>query len=161
MEWVLSGLVGWGMGGGMEMELSRALEALPHGAAFRFVDELKELEAGKRAVGIYQVRGDEAFLEGHFPGRPMMPGVILIEAIAQLGGVVCQTDPEHGVLEDLRLTGVRAAKILGAAVPGEVLEISALVEGRMGGLVQVSGEVSGRDGLLATAKVVLSGQEVG
>jgi 3-hydroxyacyl-[acyl-carrier-protein] dehydratase len=141
----------------MNSELAAALASLPHGPSFRFVDELISLEPGIEARAIYQVKGDEAFLEGHFPGNPMMPGVILIEAIAQLGGVVIQTDPESPKLEDLRLTGVRAAKILGAAVPGELLQIRAKVEGRMGGLAQLEGEVTGPNGPLATARITLSG----
>lgn len=86
-----------------------------------------------------------------------MPGVILIEAIAQLGGIVVQTDPEHPAMSDLRLTGIRAAKILGAAVPGDLLRISAKLEGRLAGLVQIVGEVDGPYGTLATARVTLSG----
>lgn len=86
-----------------------------------------------------------------------MPGVILIEAIAQLGGVLAQSDSKHAVMTDLRLTGIRAAKILGAAVPGDILEIRVKLEGRLGNLVQVSGDVSGPDGLLANAKITLSG----
>jgi 3-hydroxyacyl-[acyl-carrier-protein] dehydratase len=96
-------------------------------------------------------------LSGHFPGNPLMPGVILIEAIAQLGGVMIQTDREYAAMSDLRLTGVRAAKILGAAVPGDVLEIRMKVEGRLAGLVQVEGSVSGPQGVLATARITLSG----
>lgn len=134
------------------------LDALPHGPSFRFVDALVSLMPGKEAVAVYQVKGAEAFLEGHFPGNPMMPGVILIEAIAQLGGVVAQSDPEHAPMRDLRLSGVRAAKILGAAVPGDVLTIRVRVEGRLGGLVQVAGEVDGPNGPLAMAKVTLSGE---
>ena len=134
-----------------------ALQALPHGPSFRFVDELTSLVPGREASAVYQVRGDEAFLAGHFPGQPMMPGVILIEAIAQLGGVVVQTDPEHPAMADLRLTGIRAAKILGAAVPGDVLEIRVTVEGRLGGLVQIEGEVRVASVMLASAKVTLSG----
>jgi 3-hydroxymyristoyl/3-hydroxydecanoyl-(acyl carrier protein) dehydratase len=87
----------------------------------------------------------------------MMPGVILIEAIAQLGGVVAQADPDSAPLRDLRLTAVRSAKILGAAVPGEVLEISVRVEGRMGGLVQLDGAVLVRGAVLVSARVTLSG----
>lgn len=87
----------------------------------------------------------------------MMPGVILIEAIAQLGGVVIQTDREHLPMSDVRLTGVRAAKILGAAVPGDLLEIRAKVEGRLGGLAQIEGAVSISGTPLVTAKVTLSG----
>ena len=136
------------------------LAALPHGPEFRFVDALDSLDPGKSASARYLVRGDEAFLAGHFPGNPLMPGVILIEAIAQLGGVVVQTDPEHPPMNDLRLTGVRAAKILGAAVPGDVLEIHAKVEGRLGGLVQVDGKVLVGELILATAKITLSGEPV-
>ncbi len=142
----------------MSSEFHAALEALPHGPSFRFLDGLTSFVPGREASAIYRVRGDEAFLEGHFPGNPMMPGVILIEAIAQLGGVVVQTDPDHAAMSDLRLTGVRAAKILGAAVPGDVLEIRAKVEGRLGGLVQIEGEVRVAGGVLATAKVTLSGK---
>src|SRR6478735_7424534 len=142
----------------MSFEFYSALDALPHGPSFRFLDELTSLVPGREASAIYRVRGDEAFLEGHFPGNPMMPGVILIEAIAQLGGVVVQSDVEHAAMSDLRLTGVRAAKILGAAVPGELLEIRAKVEGGLGGLVQVEGEVRRANGILATAKVTLSGK---
>jgi 3-hydroxyacyl-[acyl-carrier-protein] dehydratase len=110
------------------------------------------------AVGFYRIRGEEDFLTGHFPGRPMMPGVILIEAIAQLGGVVAQCDPAVPAMSDLRLTGIRAAKILGSAVPGDRLDIRAKVEGRMGALVQIEGEVTVAGMALASARVTLSGQ---
>ncbi len=145
----------------MDARVSDPLFALPHGAAFRFVDALETLEPGKSATGRYLVRGDEAFLAGHFPGNPLVPGVILIEAIAQLGGVVAQCDPNVPPLEDLLLTGVRAAKILGTAGPGETLTIRAEVEGRLGGMVQISGEAGVGERLLASAKVMLSGRESG
>ncbi|MEO8613798.1 MAG: 3-hydroxyacyl-ACP dehydratase FabZ family protein [Luteolibacter sp.] len=141
----------------MTSDLQAALKSLPHGPSFRFLDELLSLDPGVEAVARYRVKGDEPFLEGHFPGNPMMPGVILIEAIAQLGGVVVQTDRANPPMLDLRLTGVRGAKILGAAVPGDLLEIRVKVEGRLGGLAQVAGEVHGPAGMLATAKVTLSG----
>ena len=138
-------------------DLQTALRALPHGPSFRFLDELVSLDPGCEAVARYRVRGDEAFLEGHFPENPMMPGVILIEAIAQLGGVLIQSDPDCAAMSDLRLTGVRTAKILGAAVPGDILEIRVKLEGRLAALAQLDGSVSGPAGLLATAKVTLSG----
>ena len=135
------------------------LAALPHGPEFRFVDVLDTLDPGKSAVARYQVRGDEAFLAGHFPGNPLMPGVLLVEAIAQLGGVIAQSDPAIPPLENLLLTGVRAAKILGAARPGETLILRAEVEGRLGPMIQISGEVGIGDRVLATAKIMLSGEE--
>lgn len=141
----------------LQMNFQDALQSLPHGKSFRFLDSLSALDSGVSATAVYRVKGDEAFLEGHFPGNPMMPGVILIEAIAQLGGVVIQTDTGNPPMSDLRLTGVRAAKILGAAVPGDVLEIRAKLEGRLGGLAQIEGEVRVAGAVLATAKVTLSG----
>ncbi len=141
----------------MSARLNDALEALPHGPGFRFLDEIKALKPGQSATAIYRVMEEEPLLAGHFPGNPMMPGVILVEAIAQLGGVVAQSDPERPPLADLRLTGIRAAKILGAAPPGTTLEIRATVEGRMGNLVQIEGEVRANDQSLATARITLSG----
>ena len=141
----------------MNGNFAKALKMLPHGQSFRFIDELISLEGGHSAVATYRVKGDEAFLKGHFPGNPMMPGVIFIEAIAQLGGIVAQTDPDEPALDDVRLTAVRVAKILGAAVPGDVLEIRTTIEGRLGGLIQMDGEVSVPGALLAKAKITLSG----
>ena len=152
----MSGVVGTGWIAAMQDPLA----ALPHGPEFRFVDALETLDPGKSATARYLVRGDETFLSGHFPGNPLMPGVILIEAIAQLGGVVAQSDPVIPPLENLLLTGVRGAKILGAAKPGEVLTLKAEVEGRLGGMIQVSGDVCVGDRPLASAKIMLSGQEV-
>jgi 3-hydroxyacyl-[acyl-carrier-protein] dehydratase len=133
------------------------LAALPHGPSFRFVDELIALDPGRSGTGRYRVRGDEAFLSGHFPGAPMVPGVILIEAIAQLAGVVAQSDPSVPPLVDLRLTAVRAAKITGTAAPGEILELAVEVTGRLGPLLQAQGTVSASGRLLLTTQVVLSG----
>jgi len=140
------------------IDLRAALESLPHGREFRFIDELVALQPGVSGEGRYRVRGDEAFLAGHFPGRPMMPGVVLAEAVAQLAGVVAQSDPQVPALSDLRLTGLSKVKILGAAVPGDELLIRAKVTGRMGKLVLAEGVVELRGGAtLATAVVTLSG----
>ena len=138
-------------------ELTDALQSLPHGPGFRFVDSLLRLEPGMCATGIYLLRGYEPFFEGHFPGRPMLPAVIMIEAIAQVAGIALQTDPAIPAMSDLRLTAVRNVKILGTAVPGETLQIEAEVQGRMDNLVQAAGRVSVGDRLIAEGQVTLSG----
>ena len=87
-----------------------------------------------------------------------MPGVLLIEALAQLGGVIAQSDPAIVPLENLRLTAVQQAKILGSAVPGETLRLQARVLGRSPGLVMVEGEVKVGESVVLTARITLSGQ---
>lgn len=135
-----------------------ALSFLPHGPEFRFVDRLLDLAPGERGRAEYLLRGDETFLRGHFPGAPLMPGVLLVEAGAQLAGVVAQSDPSRTPLRDLKLTAIRGVKILGSVIPGETIELEARVTGRMGGLVQAV--ISARVGERAVlqGEVTLSGQ---
>ena len=133
------------------------LSLLPHGEGFRFVDELITLDPGKSATARYLVKVDEFFFKGHFPDNPIVPGVILIEALAQLGGIVAQTDPQIEPLQNMKLTAVKQAKILGAAKPGAELLICARLEGRMGSLIQIQGEVIDQDVTLLKASVILSG----
>src|SRR5262245_25854693 len=121
----------------MSDSFAAALEFLPHGPEFRFLDRLTSLDPGRTGTGAYKVRGDELFLGGHFPGEPMFPGVLLIEAAAQLAGTVVQSDPEITPLPRLKLTAVRGVKILGTARPGEVIQLEARVVTRLGSLVQV------------------------
>lgn len=141
----------------MSDPLADALAALPHGPEFRFVDRLTALEPGVRGEGEYTVRGDEPFLQGHFPGAPLMPGVLLIEAAAQLAGVVAQSDPQIPPLTGLKLTAVRAAKIFGSARPGEVLRLEAHVTGRMGNLLHARTTAHVGEQLVLQAELVLSG----
>lgn len=137
--------------------LQEALKALPHGAEFRFVDQLKELDPGKKAIGVYRLKGDEVFLKGHFPGLPIMPAVLMVEALAQVAGIAAQTDPAIPAMSDLRLTAMRAIKVLGAAAPGDELVIETEIQGRMAGLVQAAGTVKVRETLLLQGQVTLSG----
>ena len=137
--------------------MNAALLALPHGPEFRFVDTLDALVPGHSGSARYVLRGDEAFLAGHFPGAPLMPGVLLIEAIAQLGGVIAQADPAIPPLRELRLAAVQSAKITGSAVPGETLLLHATVLGRLGALVQVEGRALVGTKLVLTTKLALSG----
>jgi len=137
--------------------LQEALKLLPHGPEFRFVDRLLSLTPGKDGVGEYRVRGDESCLRAHLPGDPLLPGVLLIEAAAQLVGVVAQNDPHLPPLPGLKLAALRMVKILGSARPGDTLRIEASVTGRLGSLVQgqASAFVSGTKVL--AAELTLSG----
>lgn len=139
------------------MSSNQELQSLPHGSTFRFVSEMLALQPGVSGEACYTITGTEPFLEGHFPGNPLWPGVIMIEAIAQLAGVVAQSDPAHPKLADLRLTSVKNAKILGSTGPGATLTITASIEGRMGNLIQAKGEVRLGETILAQAVVTLSG----
>jgi 3-hydroxyacyl-[acyl-carrier-protein] dehydratase len=141
----------------MSEGLASALAKLPHGPEFRFLDRLIELDPGKRGVGEYTVRGDEPFLRGHFPGDPLMPGVLLMEAAAQLAGVVAQCDPSVPPLKDLKLTAVQGAKITGSARPGTTLRMETLITGRLGGLVQAEGSVWVAEHRILHARLTLSG----
>jgi 3-hydroxyacyl-[acyl-carrier-protein] dehydratase len=134
-----------------------ALLALPHGPEFRFIDALDALVPGQSGAAHYLLRGDEVFLAGHFPAAPLMPGVLLIEAIAQLGGVVAQSDPAIPPLRDLRLAAVHSAKIAGSAVPGETLLLHASVLRRMGGLVQIEGEARVGSKPVLSTRLTLTG----
>ncbi len=139
--------------------LVQALSNLPHGAEFRFIDELTELRPGESAQARWRLKGGEAFLRGHFPGHPLLPGVIMIEALAQLGGILAQTRSGIAPLKDLRLTAVRQFKILGSIEPGQTLLIEARLEGALAGVLQVSGTLTDETGQrLATGTVVLAGQ---
>jgi 3-hydroxyacyl-[acyl-carrier-protein] dehydratase len=142
----------------MSDPLDHALARLPHGREFRFLDRLLALEGGRHGVGEYRVRGDEPFLPGHFPGDPLMPGVLLIEAAAQLAGVVAQSDPALPPLRGLKLTAVHGARITGSACPGETLRIEAAVAGRLGGLVTADATVHVGARVVLTARLTLAGE---
>ena len=142
----------------MDNTLTRALAHLPHGPEFRFVDRLVSLVPGKSAVGEYRVRGDEPFLRGHFPGQPLFPGVLMVEAVAQLAGIVAQTDPQISPLPGLKLAGFRSVKITGSAKPGEVIRLEAQITGRLANLVQATAAAWVEHQPVLRAELTLSGE---
>lgn len=132
---------------------------LPHGPGFRFVDQLLTLEPGKSGSGIYTVRGTEDFLRGHFPGQPLFPGVLLVEAVAQLAGIIAQSDPQIPPLKNLKLTAMRAVKIFGTARPGEIIQLRAEITGRLEKLIQAQASALVGDTVLLKAEINLSGEQ--
>jgi 3-hydroxyacyl-[acyl-carrier-protein] dehydratase len=141
-----------------DQSLQESLQRLPHGPEFRFLDRLVALDPGKSGRGEYTVRGDEPFLRGHFPGEPIFPGVLLVEAVAQLAGVVAQSDPAIPPLASLKLTAFRNVKILGTARPGETILLEAKISGRLGGLVQAQATARVGNTICLTAELTLSGR---
>jgi 3-hydroxyacyl-[acyl-carrier-protein] dehydratase len=141
----------------VETALANALRHLPHGPEFRFVDRLLALDPGRTGVAEFTVSGQEPFLRGHFPGAPIFPGVLLVEATAQLAGIVAQSDPKLSPLAGLKLTALRSVKILGTARPGEVLRLEATILGRLGKLVQARTQVSVGGKTVLTAELTLGG----
>lgn len=138
--------------------LTNALQRLPHGPDFRFVDRLLSLEPGKSGTGEYSVRGGEPFLRGHFPEQPIFPGVLLVEAAAQLAGTVAQSDPLIKPLDDLKLTAMRAVRIHGTARPGQVIHLEARITGRLANLIHAQATASVDGQLVMQAELTLSGR---
>ncbi|HWV98417.1 MAG TPA: hypothetical protein VNZ64_01870 [Candidatus Acidoferrum sp.] len=142
----------------MDNSLRQALSLLPHGPEFRFIDRLLRLEPGETGVGEYRVRGDEPLLRGHFPGQPLFPGVLLVEAAAQLAGVVAQSAPDIPPLPGLKLTALHAVKILGTAKPGEIIRVEARVTGRLANLVQAETTAAVNGQTVMQGALTLSGK---
>jgi len=94
---------------------------LPHRYPFLLIDRIKELEPNRRIVGIKNVTINEPFFSGHFPGRPVMPGVLIIEAMAQAGGVLAFKSGEPTGKPVVYMTGIGEAKFRRPVVPGDQL----------------------------------------
>jgi 3-hydroxyacyl-[acyl-carrier-protein] dehydratase len=128
---------------------SKALQQiLPHRHPFLLVDTIIEMEPRVRIVGIKQVTINEPFFQGHFPGMPVMPGVLQIEALAQVGAVLALRELEDADSKIPLFSGIDGARFRRPVVPGDTLrlEVTAIRSGRriqkMRGVATVDGEVT-------------------
>jgi 3-hydroxyacyl-[acyl-carrier-protein] dehydratase len=127
--------------------LPRPIDVLPHRPPFLFVEVVTELVAGQSAKGYWQLTGDEAFFAGHFPGRPTLPGVLMCEAIAQLGAIAVLTDERFAGKLPL-FGGLDRARFRRQAGPGDRLDLEVELgrmssrAGRGSGRALVGGEVA-------------------
>jgi 3-hydroxyacyl-[acyl-carrier-protein] dehydratase len=97
---------------------------LPHGYPFLLVDRILEIDPGKRIVGIKNVTYNEPFFPGHFPGRPIMPGVLIVEAMAQTAGVLAfKSMPEEGQRRPVLFLGLDNVRFRKPVVPGDQLRM--------------------------------------
>jgi 3-hydroxyacyl-[acyl-carrier-protein] dehydratase len=101
------------------MEQAEIQALLPHRYPFLLVDRVLELELDRRIVGIKNVTVNEPFFQGHFPGRPVMPGVLILEAMAQVGGLLAFKSLGPSMKPVVYLTGVDGAKFRKPVVPGD------------------------------------------
>ncbi len=104
------------------MEIGEILKVIPHRYPFLLVDRILEVEPGRRAVGLKQVTINEPFFQGHFPGYPIMPGVLIVEALAQVGAVAVLSLPENR--DKLALfAGIDHFRFRRPVVPGDSLRL--------------------------------------
>src|SRR5205085_3212255 len=100
----------------------RAIQALlPHRYPFLLVDRIVELVPPTRIVGIKQVTINEPFFQGHFPGAPVMPGVLVVEALAQVGAILAMRELEDRERKLVLFTGIKSASFRQPVVPGDTL----------------------------------------
>ncbi|PUA34521.1 3-hydroxyacyl-[acyl-carrier-protein] dehydratase FabZ [Paenibacillus elgii] len=127
------------------LDATQIQKIIPHRYPFLLVDRILETEVGVRAVGIKNVTINEPFFQGHFPEYPVMPGVLIIEALAQVGGVaLLQVEANRGKIG--MLTGVDNFRFRGQVKPGDTLTLEVAIT-RMKGIIgkgQATAKVEGK-----------------
>jgi beta-hydroxyacyl-ACP dehydratase FabZ len=137
------------------MDIREILSYLPHRYPFLLVDRVLELEPGKRLVALKNVTINEPFFIGHFPGAPVMPGVLIVEAMAQAGAVLMLRDIPNRETKLIYFTGIDKARFRQAVTPGDrlVLTVEVLKQRARSCKMRARAEV---DGKLAAEAEILS-----
>ena len=128
-------------------------DLLPHREPFLFVTEVHEVVPGERASASWHITGDEAFFAGHFPGRPTLPGVLMVEALAQVGALALLADERYAGKLPL-FGGIDKARFRRQVVPGDTLSMEVVMDqlgataGKGTGVARVGHQVACQAGLL-------------
>ncbi len=144
----------------MELDVKQVMELLPHRYPFLLIDRVIEHEAGESLAAIKNVTINEPFFEGHFPGQPIMPGVLVLEAMAQATGLLAFL--KMGGSEDNRLymlVGIDKARFRGQVVPGDQLQIRIRLKREMRGIGIFDCEARVDGELVAEAEMMCSSQD--
>ena len=140
----------------LPLEAADIMRILPHRYPFLLVDRVVELEPGKRAVGMKMVTANEPQFTGHFPGRPIMPGVLMVEALAQTAGVAILTLAEYQGKLGL-FAGIDDCRFRRMVVPGDQLTLTVDIEKLRGmfGRARVVATVDGEVAVEATLSIIV------
>jgi len=132
------------------------MKILPHRYPFLLVDRIVEMEGEKRIVGLKNVTINEQFFQGHFPGAPVMPGVLIIEAMAQVAGVLIYRDMPDKHTKLIYFTGIESAKFRRPVVPGDQLRIEMELLNRRTNFGKMAGRATVEGKLVAEAIVLFA-----
>lgn len=134
------------------LDINEIMKILPHRYPFLMVDRIVELESGKRIVGIKNVTVNEPFFQGHFPGHPVMPGVLIIEAMAQVGAILAYVSSDDSIRAKVTyFVGIDNARFRKPVVPGDQLRLELEAVGCKRGIWIFTGKVMVADKLVAEA----------
>jgi beta-hydroxyacyl-ACP dehydratase FabZ len=137
------------------IEIREILGLLPHGYPFLLVDRITEIEPGKRIVGIKNVTYNEPFFPGHFPGRPIMPGVLIVEAMAQTAGVLAfKTIPQEGPKKPVLFLGLDNVRFRKPVIPGDQLRLELEITKHRQAIWKFKGRAFVEDQLVAEADLL-------
>jgi 3-hydroxyacyl-[acyl-carrier-protein] dehydratase len=132
------------------------VDLLPHQPPMRLIDEVVDLVPGERALCRRTTRADDFFFDGHFPGHPVVPAVILVEMVAQAGGLAAGASAGAAAPLQLRVAALGPFKFPAAVGADVALEIEVKVAGSLGGMFKIDGTVKAGHQMVATGSVTLA-----
>jgi beta-hydroxyacyl-ACP dehydratase FabZ len=138
----------------MMMTINEIMKVLPHRYPMLLIDRILEIEPGKRIVGLKNVTANEQFFQGHFPGAPVMPGVLIVEAMAQCAAVLFLRDIPDRDRKLFLFGGVDKARFRKPVVPGDQLRLECQVLQRRGGTVKLRCVAKVEGNLVAEAELL-------